>query len=253
MDLVNLTLEGGALIVGASGHLMSAVAKRVAQAGSFVVCADLNPDLSRSICDEIIASGGNAAAIPIDVTDESSIKEAIYMAKSITGGLRYLVNGAGLNAPTPLEQIEKKEWLAILDVQLIGVFFTCKEFFLNASEHSSIVNISSASANPPLSKAFVYSAAKAALANLTKNLAREWADVNVRVNAIRPGFFPNQWARDNFIDAKREGDILRHTPMKRFGDPEEITSAVVWLLSEESSFVTGSELYVDGGFSAMTI
>jgi NAD(P)-dependent dehydrogenase (short-subunit alcohol dehydrogenase family) len=119
--------------------------------------------------------------------------------------------------------------------------------------HGSIINISSASAEPALSKAFAYSAAKAGIRNLTQNLGREWGKSGVRVNAIRPGFFPTEWNRKNFITPDRETAILNHTPMGRFGNTEELIGAAIYLASRASSFVTGSELIVDGGFSAMTI
>ena len=122
-----------------------------------------------------------------------------------------------------------------------------------AQKRGSIINISSASAGPPLSKAFAYSVAKAGIKNLTMNLAREWGTENVRVNAIRPGFFPTDWNKKNFINPQREQAILNHTPMKRFGEPHELIGAAIWLASDSSKFVTGAEITVDGGFSCMTI
>jgi NAD(P)-dependent dehydrogenase (short-subunit alcohol dehydrogenase family) len=95
--------------------------------------------------------------------------------------------------------------------------------------------------------------AKAGIKNLTQNLAREWAPYNVRVNALRPGFFPTEWSMKNFISPEREKAILRHTPMGRYGKPEELIGAVLWLASDASSFVTGAEISVDGGFTCMTI
>ena len=118
---------------------------------------------------------------------------------------------------------------------------------------SSLVTGGEASAGPPLSKAFAYSAAKAGIKNLTQNLAREWALSGVRVNALRPGFFPTNWSKKHFIDLKRKKSILSHTPMKRFGKPTELVGAVIWLSSDSSSFVTGAEIPVDGGFTSMTI
>ena len=113
--------------------------------------------------------------------------------------------------------------------------------------------MSSASAGPPLSKAFTYSVAKAGIRSLTQNLGREWGTAGVRVNALRPGFFPTQWSREHFIDADREAAILGHTPMARYGEPEELTGAALWLASDASKFVTGTEVTVDGGFTCMTI
>ena len=119
--------------------------------------------------------------------------------------------------------------------------------------NGSIINISSASAGPPLSKAFAYSVAKAGIKNLTQNLAREWAKKGVRVNALRPGFFPTEWSKKHFITQDREQAILGHTAMGRYGKPEELVGAVIWLASDAASFVTGAEIAVDGGFSAMSI
>jgi NAD(P)-dependent dehydrogenase (short-subunit alcohol dehydrogenase family) len=117
----------------------------------------------------------------------------------------------------------------------------------------SIINVSSASAGPPLSRAFAYSLAKAGIKNLTQNLGREWAMRGVRVNAVRPGFFPTEWNRKNFITPDREAAILGHTPIARYGDVEELVGGVIYLASDASSFVIGTEITIDGGFSAMTI
>ena len=133
--------------------------------------------------------------------------------------------------------------------------FGCQTFgkFMINNKKGSIVNISSASSGPPLSKAFIYSAAKSGINNLTQNLAREFAKHNVRVNALRPGFFPTEWSKKNFIDKKREKVILNHTPMRRYGIPKELVGTILWLCSDSSSFVTGAEVPVDGGFTSMTI
>ena len=121
------------------------------------------------------------------------------------------------------------------------------------NKEGSIIDISSASAGPPLSRAFVYSFSKAGIKNLTQNLGREWAQNGIRVNAIRPGFFPTEWNKKNFITKDRENSILNHTPMNRYGEVSELVGAIIYLASDASSFVTGSELFVDGGFSCMTV
>ena len=152
-------------------------------------------------------------------------------------------------------EITEAEFDNIIAVQLKGTMFGCQDFGQKMLEQGrgSIINISSASAGPPLSKAFTYSVAKAGIKNLTQNLAREWATKGVRVNALRPGFFPTEWSQEHFITPDRAEAILRHTPMGRYGEPRELVGAVIWLASDAASFVTGAEIAVDGGFSAMTI
>ena len=165
------------------------------------------------------------------------------------------MNGAGINASTPYLDIELENWQAVMDSQITSTFLGCQVFgahMLDAG-YGSIINVSSASAGPPLSKAYAYSVAKAGILNLTQNLGREWGTKGVRVNAIRPGFFPTDWNRKNFITPEREAAILGHTPMKRYGAPSELTGAMIWLASDASGFVTGAEIAVDGGYSAMTI
>ncbi len=166
-----------------------------------------------------------------------------------------LINGAGINAPTPVMDITLEEWRAIFDSHATATLFGCQVFGAHMIKRrtGSIINLSSASSGPPLSKAFSYSVAKAGVKSLTQNLAREWAPHGVRVNALRPGFFPTHWSMTHFIDAKRKAAILGHTPMGRFGKPEELVGAVLWLASDASGFVTGSEVHVDGGFTCMTI
>ena len=124
---------------------------------------------------------------------------------------------------------------------------------VNLGRGGSIINISSASSGPPLSKVFTYSISKAGVNNLTQFLAREWALKGVRVNAIAPGFFPAEQNR-KILTPERVAAIMRHTPMERFGDAEELVGAVLWLASgKASSFVTGTIIRVDGGYTAMTI
>ena len=121
------------------------------------------------------------------------------------------------------------------------------------NKYGSIINISSVSSGPPLSKAFTYSVSKAGIKNLTQNLGREWGNKGVRVNAIKPGFFPTKWNKKNFLNKKRINQIMSHTPMVRFGETKELIGVIIWLASDASSFVTGTEIAIDGGFSSMTI
>ena len=245
------------VVTGASGHLCGAMAVGLAQAGaaSITVC-DLRLEKSQAVVEQIHNLGlSNALAVQIDVTKKQSHLEVLNQVLDQFGECNVLINGAGINGPTPFFDIHEEEWDAIMDSQLKGTMFGCQVFgeHMVSQNQGSIINISSASADPPLSCAFTYSVAKAGVVNLTKNLAREWGTQGVRVNAIRPGFFPTEWNRKNFITAEREAAILGHTPMRRYGEPDELVGAAIYLASDASSFVTGTELTVDGGFACQTI
>jgi NAD(P)-dependent dehydrogenase (short-subunit alcohol dehydrogenase family) len=171
-----------------------------------------------------------------------------------------LVNCAGVNSATPYLEITDEEWDKILAVNLRGVHLACQVFGRRmieggqgGSHGGSIINIGSVSADIPLSRVFAYSASKAGVVNLTRNLAREWGAQGVRVNAICPGFFPAEQNR-KILDQKRTDDVIGHTPAGRFGRPEELVGPLLLLASRTAgSFITGAVLYVDGGFTAMTI
>src|ERR1039457_5020317 len=172
------------------------------------------------------------------------------------GHVDILLNAAGVNSGTPFFEISEAEWHRILDIDLTSVFLACQVFgkaMVDAGKGGSIINISSASSGPPLSKVFTYGVAKAGVNQITQFLARDLAPHNIRVNAILPGFFPAEQNRKLLTD-ERIASILGHTPMKRFGESSELVGAAVYLASREaSSFVTGSILRVDGGFTAMSI
>jgi NAD(P)-dependent dehydrogenase (short-subunit alcohol dehydrogenase family) len=226
-----------------------------AQAGCAVAVLDRNLEAADQVAKKIRDQGGQATANTVEVTRKEDFEKALSHVLSTFGRVDVLVNGAGINAPTPVLEITEQEWDSILAVHLKGTLFGCQVFgkHMIDQRRGSIINISSASAGPPLSKAFTYSVAKAGIKNLTQNIAREWATKGVRVNALRPGFFPTEWSKKNFITPERNAAILGHTPMARYGEPRELLGAVLWLASDASSFVTGAEIKADGGFSAMTI
>jgi NAD(P)-dependent dehydrogenase (short-subunit alcohol dehydrogenase family) len=243
------------LLTGAGGHLVGEMSRSAARAGMKVVCCDIDLKNAQSIRDEILGFGGKAIACELDVRKPSDFLSALDLTLRTYDRLDCVLNGAGTNAPTPFLEITLDEWNDILAVQLTGTMLGCQILgkYLLEQNSGSIVNISSASAGPPLSKAFTYSVAKAGIKNLTQNLAREWGTSGVRVNALRPGYFPTKWSMKNFITPERQAAILGHTAMQRYGKPEELVGAILWLFSDAASFVTGAEIAVDGGFSAMTI
>lgn len=249
-------LEGKvAALTGAGGHLVGEISRGLARAGVRVAVLDTDLAAAERVAETIVNAGGEAIAVSTDVTSSDDLIRSVDRIVGHFGEVECVLNGAGINAPTPFFDITVEEWDRILAVQLTGTMLSCQVFgrHLVARGKGSIVNITSASSGPPLSKAFTYSVAKAGVKNLTQNLAREWATAGVRVNALRPGFFPTEWSMKHFIDAEREAAILGHTPMRRYGRPEELVGAVMWLFSDAASFVTGAEIAVDGGFTAMTI
>ena len=245
-----------AVVIGGGGHLCSAMSKAYARAGCKVAILDLRVEKAEEIKSQLENEGlTDVIALALDATDKNNHIDALQTIKDVYGQVDILINGAGINAPTPFLKISIEEWQAVMDSQITATMLGCQVFGSHMLDNNSgtIINISSASAGPPLSKAFTYSVAKAGIKNLTQNLAREWATDGVRVNAIRPGFFPTEWNRKNFITPERESAILGHTPMARYGEPDELAGAVLWLGSDASAFVTGAEITVDGGFSCMTI
>jgi NAD(P)-dependent dehydrogenase (short-subunit alcohol dehydrogenase family) len=240
-----------AAVIGGAGFLCSTLSKALAEAGVQVVVLDL-PEAAPAHLREF---GRSVEYLQCDVTSKSSLQRCREEIIARFSKVDILLNGAGANAPTSFFEISDKEIERILGVNLVGLFYSCQVFgeSMVAQQGGSIINFASASSGPPLSKAFVYSVAKAGVVNLTQNLAREWAPFNVRVNALRPGFFPTEWSMKHFIDEQRKAKILSHTPMARFGQPDELIGAVLWLASDAATFVTGSVVAVDGGFTAMTI
>ncbi len=245
-----------AVVIGGGGHLCSEMARAFARSGCAVAIMDLRLEKAKAVEDELKAAGfDQVISCAIDVSRKQDHEQALRLVLSAFGRVDILVNGAGINSPKPFFDISLEDWNAVLESQITGTFLGCQVFGGHMVERGSgsIINISSASAGPPLSKAFAYSVAKAGIKNLTQNLGREWAKKGVRVNALRPGFFPTEWNRRNFITPEREAAILGHTPMGRYGEPSELIGAVLWLASDAASFVTGTEITVDGGFSCMTI
>ena len=178
---------------------------------------------------------------------------AEVLAKS--GKCDILVNGAGVNSPTPFLEIPEDEYDRIFAINTKAVVVACQVFgayFLEHGIKASIINVGSMSAVLPLSRVFTYSMSKAEVHNISKNLAREWGTKNIRVNTIVPGFFPAEQNR-KVLTPERVDQIMGHTPMKRFGEAQELSGATLLLASDAGSFVTGTEILIDGGYAAMTI
>lgn len=245
-----------AVAVGAGGVLAGAIARGFAAAGADVAVVDLNPQAAEARAEEIRGLGRRAIAVSANAASKADLERALQRTLAELGRVDILLNAAGINSGTPFFEISEEEWQRILDVNLKSVFLACQVFgkhMVDAGQGGSIINISSASSGPPLSKVFTYSVTKAGVNQITMFLAREFAQANVRVNAILPGFFPAEQNR-KLLTQDRVENIMRHTPMNRFGEAEELVGAAVYLASPNAaSFVTGTILRVDGGYLAMTI
>jgi len=251
------SLDGDvAVVIGGGGVLAGAMAEGLAAAGARVAILDLARAQAEERAQAIAAKGSEAIGIQCDATRKADLEKGLEATLARFGQVDILINAAGVNSPTPFFEITEEEWQRILDIDLKSVFLACQVFgkaMVDAGRGGSIINISSVSSGPPLSKVFTYAVSKAGVNQITQFLARDLAPHNVRVNAIMPGFFPAEQNR-KVLTPDRVASILTHTPMNRFGEAEELVGVTVYLASRKaSSFVTGSIVRVDGGFLAMTI
>ncbi|MFC0213167.1 SDR family oxidoreductase [Paenibacillus chartarius] len=245
-----------AVIIGGNSTLGGTMAVALGGHGAKVAVVGRNQEKAREVQKRIEEAGGEAHCFEADATSENDLRRVLTEVLAWSGSVDILMNCPGKNSATPFFDITMEEWDSIMEVNLKSVVLACQVFgkhMVEAGKGGSIINISSVSSDPPLSKVFTYSASKAAVNNVTQFLAREFAPARVRVNAIIPGFFPAEQNR-KILSPERVESIMRHTPMNRFGEAEELQGAAVFLASEKaSSFVTGSIVRVDGGFGAMTI
>lgn len=245
-----------AVVIGGNSTLGGTMAIALAAHGAQVAIVGRNQDKSAQVSKRIEEVGGMSRCFAADVTKEADLHCILAEVLEWSGQVDIVMNCPGINSATPFFEITSEEWDSIMDVNLKSVFLSCQIFgkqMVQQGNGGSIINISSVSSDPPLSRVFTYSASKAAVNNMTKYLAREFAPAGVRVNAIIPGFFPAEQNR-SILSKERTDAIMGHTPMGRFGNPEELQGAAVYLAAERaSSFVTGTLLRVDGGFGAMTI
>lgn len=255
MDLFNLSGKT-ALVIGGSSTLGGLMAEALGAYGASVALTGRSADKAEPVRERIEAAGGKARSFAAEATSKADLERLLADVEAWTGGVDILLNCPGVNSATPFFDIQEEEWDKIMDVNAKSVMLACQVFgrhMVDRGRGGSIINVSSVSSGPPLSRVFAYSASKAAVNSMTQYLAREFAPARVRVNAVIPGFFPAEQNRA-ILSEERVASIMRHTPMNRFGDPAELQGAVVYLASERASgFVTGSLLRVDGGFGAMTI
>lgn len=256
IDSIFSLKEKTAVVIGGTGELCGTMAEGLSKAGAEVVIIGRNEEKAKSRISNIEDSGGKAYFLEADVTEKNSIESILTEIINRSGKCDVLVNGAGINSATPFLEVPEEEFDKIFETNSKAVFVTCQifgKYFLENNISASIINVGSMSGLIPLSRVFTYSMTKAAVHNISKNLAREWAKDGVRVNTLVPGFFPAEQNR-KVLTEDRVASIMGHTPMQRFGNSEELIGATLFLASEKaSSFVTGAEIVVDGGYASMTI
>jgi NAD(P)-dependent dehydrogenase (short-subunit alcohol dehydrogenase family) len=243
-----------AVVIGGTGVLCGEIAEGFAVAGATVVLVGRDAAKAETRLAQIARDGGQAKFFACDTTSKTGLQKLLAEVIAQFGRVDILVNGAGINSGTPFLDISEEEFDKIITVNLKGLLMACQIFGRHMVEKGSgsIINIGSASGLTPLSRVFTYSASKAAVHNLSKNLAREWATAGVRVNILVPGFFPAEQNR-KILSPDRIASIMNKTPMKRFGEPHELVGATLLLASDAGSFITGAEIVVDGGYDAMSI
>jgi len=264
-------LEGRvAVVTGGGGVLCSAMSRALGRMGVKVAVLDINLEAAQHVADDIEAHGGRAIAVRCDVLDKASIQQAEQTVSQTLGPVDILINGAGGNRKeaTTSDELpffdlpaDALQW--VFNLNFVGTLLPSQVFGKVMAERKRgvILNISSMNAFRPLTRIPGYSAAKAAVSNFTQWLAvhmnQEYSP-KIRVNALAPGFFLTQQNRFLLIDEEtgdltpRGKTIIDHTPMGRFGAPEDLISTMVWLLSDGASFVNGIVVPVDGGFSAFS-
>jgi NAD(P)-dependent dehydrogenase (short-subunit alcohol dehydrogenase family) len=248
-----------AVVVGGTGVLGGRMAQALAEAGARTVIVGRDRTRADAALARLRVDGAELAFEPCDATSRDELRDLVGRVLSSHGRIDVLVNGAGVNSATPFLDISDEELERIIAVNQLAVVRACQEFgrycverAQTTGEEASIVNVGSESGLTPLSQIFTYSLTKAAVHNLTKNLAREWGPLGIRCNVLVPGFFPTEQNR-KILTPERTARILAHTPFGRFGEPDELAGATLLLASDAGRFITGAELVVDGGFSAMSI
>lgn len=243
-------LEGKtALLTGAGRGIGFSLARGIAEAGARVIINDINPDTAQAAREALRGVGLDAEAMAFDVTDAGAVEKAVAEIEENIGAIDILFNNAGIHRRAPLVDMPEESWRAVIDTNLTSAFFVgrCVARHMLARKAGKIVNICSINCERPRPDIGNYSAAKGGLVLLTRAMCVEWAQHNVQVNGIAPGYILTEMTMPLSQDPERNAWIESITPAKRWGTPEDLIGAAVYLSSGASNFVNGHILFVDGG------
>jgi NAD(P)-dependent dehydrogenase (short-subunit alcohol dehydrogenase family) len=253
MGYKQLDLDGKvAVVVGGSSGIGKTIALGLAQGGADVVASARRIELVKTLADEIESLGRRSLRVTCDVDDRSSLETLLKDCVAAFGKVDILVNAAGITKRAPTLDFPEADWNRIMDTNLTGTLRSCQVFGRHMIErkYGRIINIASMGSFLALFEVAAYSASKSGLTSLTKSLAIEWAKHGICVNAIAPGYFRTPLSEKLLVGTGRGNEVLMRTPMKRFGELDELVGAAVFLASDAASFVTGVVLPVDGGVLA---
>ncbi|MEW9501856.1 SDR family NAD(P)-dependent oxidoreductase [Jeotgalibacillus marinus] len=241
-----------AIITGAGRGIGRALSIGLAQAGAEVVLLSRTLKDLEEVANLIKSQGGKAHVMSVDVTDRSQIYNCIKHVKETIGKIDILINNAGINIRSSATEVTDEEWSAIMDTNLKSAFMMSQEVGRIMKEQESggsILSVSSVAGHVALRTGVAYAASKAALIQMTKVLALEWGDHNIRVNSIGPWYFETPLTEQLLANEEYLNDILAVTPLKRVGQLDELVGPAIFFVSDAGSYVTGQTLFVDGGMT----
>lgn len=241
-----------AVVVGGTSGIGRTLAVGLAEAGADVVASGRRQNLAEEVAAQVTGLGRQTLAQTVNIQDRASVDALRDAVLAKFGHVDILLNAAGQTHKKPTADVDESSWSQVIDVNLTGTLRTCQSFYpaLVKSGHGRVINIASLSSFVALYQVAAYCASKAAVLSLTKTLAIEWAKDGVCVNAIAPGVFPTELNASLLNGTERGREFLSRTPMRRFGNTEELIGAAVLLASDSASFITGQSIAVDGGFLA---
>lgn len=242
-----------AVLPGGAGGIGQALARGLAEFGANVVIAGRSQERSQAVADSLMSTGRQVMAAQVDVVDQQSVNNLVEQVMDRFGRIDVLVNLAGGNREAPAQDFPLDQWKFVMDLNVTGTFLTCQAVgrVMIAQQSGSIINISSVRGQLAIRRGYgAYTPAKAAVNNLTRQLATEWAPYNVRVNAIAPTFIDTPQVANMLSDPKFLKTLTDRIPLGRVGVPGDVVGAAVFFASPASAFVTGHILLVDGGVTA---